>query len=310
MNAPRGAGLVVWRFHDGKPGHDRQTAGLLQALARRRPLDILDLPARETPVSLWDLLRGRLPTALAALPAPALVVGAGHACERPVLAARRARGGRSVYLMKPSLPARAYDLCLVPRHDGVATGPHVELTQGVLNDIVPGDGPRDGPIPILVGGPSAHHDWQQEALLRQIASLVFGSRERHFVISDSRRTPEATSLALRDFAQQGVRVVSHRDTAPDWLGGVLAEAPAAWVTADSVSMLFEALTAGCAVGVLAVPSKRADRISGIAPALVHEGLVGSLEGWLADARLPRSPQPLAEATRCAALIDTRLLGGA
>jgi len=310
MNARRGAPLTVWRFHDGKPGHDRQTAGLLAALARRRPLEVFDFEARDCGVAWWHPLLRRLPAALARRPAPALVVGAGHACELPVVAVRRAHRARAVYLMKPSLPPALFDLCLVPRHDGLAAGPHVELTQGVLNDLVPGTGPRDGPVVILVGGPSAHHAWDEAALLRQLASIVFGRRERHFALSDSRRTPASTSVKLHEFKQQGVSVYSHRDTPAAWLSDALARAPEAWVTADSVSMLFEALTAGCAVGVIDVPAKRADRISGIAAALVAEGLVGSLEAWLAEPRLPRLAQPLAEATRCAELVDRRLLGGA
>lgn len=309
MNVHRGAPLTVWRFHDGKPGHARQSAGLLLALARRRPLEVVDLDARDCGVAWWHPLLRRLPAGLAPRPAPALVVGAGHACEWPVLATRRAHRTRAVYLMKPTLPPACFDLCLVPQHDGLAAGPHVEPTLGVLNDVVPGTGPRDGPALVLIGGPSAHHAWDEDALLRQIASLVFGRRERHFALSDSRRTPASTAAKLHDFAQPGVSVHSHHDTPPDWLRLALARAPETWVTADSVSMLFEALSAGCAVGVLEVPAKRADRINAIAPALVAGGLVGSLDAWLAEPRLPRLPQPLAEAARCAELVERRLLGG-
>lgn len=306
MDAP----LVVWRFTDGKPGHDRQTAGLLHALAAWRPLAIHTIPVGPLGVSWWGVLRRRLPALLSTLPKPGLLVGAGHGCERTLLAARRACNAPSVYLMKPGLPLACFDLCLVPRHDDVAAGPAVELTQGVLNDLVPGTGPRDGPVPILVGGPSKHHGWDEAALLRQIASLVFGSRERHFVISDSRRTPAATSAQLATFAQRGVSVISHRDVGPDWLRDTLGHAADAWVTADSVSMLFEALTAGCAVGVLEVPVLREDRITSIAPLLVRDGVVASLGQWLAGSRLPRAAQPLAEAARCAAIVDARLLRAA
>ena len=310
MNAPCGVPLVIWRFHDGKPGHDRQTAGLLKALAAHRTLDVHSLAVHDHPVSRWQVLRRRLPPSLRRLPAPALVVGAGHACERPLVAARRALGARSVYLMKPSLPYWMFDLCLVPRHDRERPGPHVALTHGVLNDLTPGGEAREGPVPILIGGPSAHHDWDEQAMLRQIATLVFGSRERRFVISDSRRTPASTVKALQDFAARGVTVVSHRETPGDWLPVTLLAAADAWITADSVSMLFEALTAGCAVGLLAVPAKRADRITGIASALVADGLITPLERWRADGRLPRPTRPFAEAVRCAALVAERLLPAA
>ena len=306
MSAP----VVVWRFHDGKPGHDRQTAGLLRALAERLPLAVHALPVATAGISVWQGLRRRLPAALEALPAPQLLLGAGHACEWPLIAARRARGGRSVYLMKPSFPTRCFDLCFVPRHDGVAAGLHVEQTEGVLNDLAPGSRGRQGPAVVLVGGPSKHHSWDEAGLLRQVASLVFGSRARDLVITDSRRTPATTATALARFSREGVQFVSHRDVGGDWLRDTLAQAPAAWVTADSVSMLFEALTAGCAVGVLEVPAIRDDRISGIAPGLLRAGRVSSLAGWIASGELPPPPAPLAEATRCAAIVHARLLDAA
>jgi len=304
------APVVVWRFHDGKAGHDRQTAGLLRALAERLPLAVHALPVTTARVSVWQAWRRRLPAALAELPAPRLLLGAGHACEWPLIAARRARGGRAVYLMKPSFPTRCFDLCFVPRHDGVAAGPHVEPTEGVLNDVAPGPRERAGPALVLVGGPSKHHGWDEAGLLRQVASLVFGSRARNLVITDSRRTPATTATALAGFAREGVRFVSHREVGGDWLRDGLAQAPVAWVTADSVSMLFEALTAGCAVGVLEVPAKRADRISGIAPGLLRAGRVSSLADWLASGELPPPRAPLAEAARCAAIVHARLLDGA
>ena len=305
MSAP----VVVWRFLDGKAGHDRQTSGLLRALAERLPLDVHALPVSTSRIGVWQAWRRRLPAALAALPAPRLLLGAGHACEWPLLAARRARGGRAVYLMKPSFPTRCFDLCFVPRHDGVAAGPHVEPTEGVLNDIVPGPRERAGPALVLVGGPSKHHAWDEAGLLRQVASLVSGKRAHELVITDSRRTPATTALALAGFTREGVRFVSHREVGGDWLRERLAQAPAAWVTADSVSMLFEALSAGCAVGVLEVPAKRSDRISGIAPGLLREGRVSSLADWLASGELPSPRAPLTEAARCAAVVHARLLGG-
>jgi hypothetical protein len=83
------------------------------------------------------------------------------------------------------------------------------------------------------------------------------------------------------------------------------QAPAVWVTADSVSMLFEALSAGCAVGVLEVPARRDDRITRIAPSLLAESRVLSLAQWQAKGEWPRPP-PLAEAARCAARVAAEL----
>ncbi len=298
------SGTVVWRFRDGKAGHERQTAGLLGALARLRSLSVFDVHTATTPRAWWDWCCGRVPAGLS-LPTPQLVLGAGSGCAWPVLASARATGAFSVYLMKPPLPWPHFDLCFVPRHDSPAASARVAPTEGVLNDLDASLQPRDGPTAILVGGPSRHHDWREDDLLQQIASVVFGQRERNVVIADSRRTPAATTARLRDFCGQGVRFVSHETSGPAWLRDTLHQAAAVWVTADSVSMLFEALTAGCPVGVLAVPARRADRITAIAGDLVAQGRVSSLKQWLASGRLP-APQALAEAARCAAVLDARL----
>lgn len=300
------AATVVWRFRDGKAGHERQTGGLLHALAQRRPLQIHDLPVAIAPRAWWAWGLGRNPVR-APLPAPQLVLGAGSACAWPTLAVARATGAFSVYLMKPPLPWPPFDLCFVPRHDSPVASARVEPTTGVLNDLVATAGPRDGPTAILIGGPSRHHGWRDDDLLQQIASIVFGQRERNLVIADSRRTPPATRARLREFCGPGVRFVGHDSCGPDWLHETLQHAPAVWVTADSVSMLFEALTAGCAVGVIPVPVRRQDRIAGIADGLVAGGQVASLKQWLENGRLPVA-QPLAEAARCAALLDARLPG--
>ena len=37
--------------------------------------------------------------------------------------------------MKPSLPRRWFDLCIVPQHDGVAADAHTLVTEGALNRI-------------------------------------------------------------------------------------------------------------------------------------------------------------------------------
>jgi hypothetical protein len=294
--------LVVWRFYDGKPGHDRQSAGLLQALAATSAIDAVSFDVRERPISVWHYLSRRLPVG-AGMPAPDLVIGAGRRCQWPVLAARRARGGRTIYLMKPQLPVRCFDLCLIPRHDRPRANPRIIVTDGVLNDMqVPTRRP-DRTL-LLIGGPSDHFAWDESALVAQIQALVDAAPEKTWVIADSRRTPPATSAALQQLAGDHVTVVPFREAERGWLVTELARSDIAWVSADSVSMIYEALTVGAAVGVLEVPAKREDRISGIAADLAARGLVTPYRNWRDGAVLTARP-PLAEAARCADLVLQR-----
>ena len=295
---------MVWRWCDGKAGHERQTAGLLKHLGNLRELSVHELAANTLRFPLWHWLRNDF-APLRPLPKPDLLVGAGRACQWPMLAAQRAAGGRTLYCMKPYLPTWAFDLCLVPRHDGAELSPHVEPTQGVLNDVSPRDPTSGQQALILIGGPSRHHTWDEAALLRQVASIVFGSSTRAMVIMDSRRTPASTSARLAEFVQRGVEFHAHHTTSPTWILDKLHTAREAWVTADSVSMLSEALTAGLAVGVIDVPARRADRITRLADQLTVDGDVISLSAWLQGQPLKPRPQPLAEARRCAALVAAR-----
>ena len=293
--------LVVWQWTDGKRGHERQCEGLLQALAARRTLEHHLLPVPTSPLQrLCDFLGGSLP-ALRGLPNPDLILGAGRACALPMLAARRARGGRAVCIMRPQLPLACFDLCIIPRHDGVAPSAHVEVSEGPLNAMRPAASREAGLGVILLGGPSAHHAWDQQAMLAQIARVLAARPDMHWLATDSRRSSAGLAARLADLG--GINFYSHRDTAPDWLPSLLARAEQVWVSADSVSMIYEALSAGARVGVLDVPARRADRISAIAGDLLARGLVMSAQAQGADTAV--LPPPLREADRIADIILAR-----
>ena len=94
-------------------------------------------------------------------------------------------------------------------------------------------------------------------------------------------------------------------TGPDWLPAQLARAGQVWVSADSVSMVYEALTAGAAVGVLDVPRKRSSRISRGLDKLAGEGWITPFADWQRHSRLNRPTHTFNEAERCARWIAAR-----
>ena len=66
--------VVIWRLTDGKPGHDNQSLGLVEALGR-----LVEVDARNFHCT-------RLPPAGTQLPPPAFVIGAGRTTQKPLLA--------------------------------------------------------------------------------------------------------------------------------------------------------------------------------------------------------------------------------
>ncbi len=308
-------GAVVWRLSDGKPGHDNQSRGLLEALGRLTSLECVELsvhdPGKPGPwSSILSVVRHGPGS-----PRPTLIVGAGHATHLPLLAAGRVHRARTVVLMKPSVPLACFDLCLVPAHDAPPARDNVIVTQGVLNTVRASPRPRPGSGLILIGGPSAHYSWDEAALARRIRAILDADRAIAWRIADSRRTPASTRRLLSAIPAPNCAFVPHEETGSGWLPEALAESGTLWVTEDSVSMLFEALTAGTATGVLPVPRRRKsllspsrsnlNRLSKGVDALVASGRVTAYEHWIAGKALLPPPAPLAEAERCARLILAR-----
>lgn len=291
--------VILWRFTDGRPGHDNQSLGLARALGERADVSVFNIDAGQCRGNIRNWLLRRFPQGRR-LPAPTLLVGAGHGTHLPLLAARRAFGGRTVLLMKPSLPVRWFDLCLVPAHDEPEAADNILVTEGVLNRVRPGGAHDPARGLVLLGGPSRHHGWDSRAMVQQLSRLFAARPCQRWTLALSPRTPAGFGSLLRD---SRVEVVAAGDD-PDWLPAQLAVAGEVWVSEDSVSMLYEALTSGARVGVLAVPRLRSGRVARGVDALVAAGRIAA-PGTLVLA--PESNRPFDEAARCAAWIEQQWL---
>lgn len=296
---------IVWQFCDGKAGHERQSTGLVNALMAKLAIGAYRIRTTDVRVSALHILRRKFPHA-EALPNPDLILGAGRACQIPMLLAQRARGGYTVYLMKPVLPSSLFDLCLIPRHDGVKAHSRIIVTDGVLNDIVASDSAKQQGL-VLIGGPSKHYGWDSAHLLRQIREIIADSPTKKWFISDSRRTPDATAETLDQLASSNVSIIHHDGSTSGWLQEQFVKADSIWVTRDSMSMLFESLSCGAGVGVLDVPIKRKSRVTVVADDLAARGMVTPFTRWNGGPP-PPNETPLAEAARCAELIVAHWFG--
>jgi len=75
-----------------------------------------------------------------------------------------------------------------------------------------------------------------------------------------------------------------------------------WVSADSVSMIHEALTAGANTGILTVPEKRPGKLVRALENLIREGMVTPFPAWQQGGTLQPPRVKLDEAGRCARLL--------
>jgi hypothetical protein len=203
--------------------------------------------------------------------------------------------------MRPSLPLRCFDLCIAPSHDfpKKPTRKNLILTRGAINRVQAGEAPKTGKL-ILIGGPSKTHAWDDEAMLNMLCKITEG--DSAWQLTDSRRTPEGFLEQAR-MRLKGLEIFSCLQTPPDWLPSKLREADEVWVSEDSVSMIYEALSSGARVGLLTVPRlNRSSRVLRGIDDLIEAGYLTPFCAWQKTGQLNRAPETLNEAEYCAEIV--------
>lgn len=283
---------------DGKPGHLNQSLGLVDALQRLHPGISYRLCAPKSWGALSCLVIRRLFKKNSLSPAK-IVIAAGHRTHLTMLVYGWLLGAKTVVLMKPSLPLRYFDICLIPEHDQPPPQSNIIETWGVLNRIIPAQ-KKPGTGLFLIGGPSKHFSWDEQRVLDQVSSILIKYPQTDWALTTSRRTPGSFLTQLKT-RKLDIKLIPHEETELNWLPNELAVTEHCWVTEDSVSMVYEALTAGCDVGLITLAGNGEGRLQYGLARLRASNRVGSLQQpVLLDQRI--SLTPFAEAQRCAALI--------
>lgn len=292
---------MIYIVSDGKPGHLAQSRGLAEAIRRQIPARVMEIDAegdRAAPQPHKDA---------------GLILAAGRGSHALALSLRKYLSLPTVVLMNPGWIGRQrFDLSVIPRHDGVSASNHVLVTEGALNSLTPAteSSPNEGLL--LVGGPSKHHDWDDSVFEQQLEVILSRNPEMRWTATSSRRTLESTDRILQQHvAGQGERFAYTPATqTPDgWVAEQLSRCGVCWVSEDSVSMVYEALTAGARVGLLSVPKRQGKPgrvVRGVA-SLVDRGWVVTFDQWQQGGALPVDRPELAEADRVASYIIGRWL---
>lgn len=274
----------IWVLSDAKPGHYNQSIGLAEAICRKRP--DLSFVVKQISVGL-DLLRGS--------ERPKLVISAGHRTHVWNLLVRLYYSCPNIVLMRPSLPQSWFSLVFVPEHDQPTTSKKLVSTRGAINRMHPAVKILDTGV-ILIGGPSKHVVWDGAKVSDQIDQIITTNSSKQLTLATSRRTPDALIEQYRN--RVDVNLIRPTDVSADWLPTTLAETQRVWVSSDSVSMVYEALTAGCLVSLISLESVPGSRTQLGIQALLDDGWIDTDPNF----NLARELHPLDEASRCADIV--------
>jgi mitochondrial fission protein ELM1 len=268
--------MKILALKDKRPGHFRQSDGVVKALARRHAVsaaEIRDVAASLLPGGLQRLLCSEaLPAGLAlrlwglrveAIEPPDLIVSAGAATLAPNVLLARRFGAKNVFIGSPrGLPPRFFSAVLRAAPDDPKRTRQIRVLKPSSVDPDELAPPRpircmeelsERRVALLVGGDTPRYrflaaDWEGLArLVRESAA-----KGLQWEITSSPRTPDAAAdrLAALAAGQEGsVRYVDFRVSRAGSIEPLL-NADAILVTEDSNSMTAEAVAARRPVVVL------------------------------------------------------------
>ncbi|QCO20234.1 nucleoside-diphosphate sugar epimerase [Acinetobacter cumulans] len=263
---------------DGKAGHRSQAVGLFKALQRQVTEDVSfeEVAIDQLPVFSLLAVWGKQQF-VGFSQAPDYIIGVGsHTQLRVLLLGKVFPKAKTVILMKPNFPFSWFNHVIIPAHDGVAETGNVILSQGALNPIVNEQRHVQNRILIALGGSSKRHQWNAEKVLNAIQNIVTDNAQAEIILTTSRRTPAEflAELERQDYASK-LHIFPVEQTPQGWIFEEMQKAEAVWVTEDSVSMIYEALTAGCKVGVISMDRLKADRIVKSVDTLLDKKIVSA-----------------------------------
>lgn len=205
-----------------------------------------------------------------------LVISCGSSLSNINLVLARENLAKSVCIMNPGrAKGKKFGLVIIPKHDRPHRGKNIVITQGALNLIdedylkeqaeilkskIGAIGGRPS-IGLLVGGDTKKYRLTQSIMYQVIQEIKKASLDldADILITTSRRTPEAIEKLLRkefsDFKNCKLLVIANEKNLPEAVGGILGIAGFILVSAESISMVSEAVSSGKYVGVFRLKPK-------------------------------------------------------
>ena len=251
---------IIWRFIDEKDGHDKQSLALATKIKEQAKCKIFNIKVQSLRNPFLKIIFKNYNLGKN-LPIPDIAIGVGHKTHLHLLAVKRSFGTKVIVIMKPSLPLKFFDLCVIPKHDEIKSRPNIFTTQYALVNLNTKNKKKENLGLFLVGGPSKHYDWDTKLVLQKIKKISKQSKLKKLLLTTSRRTPENFVREFNNLNLQNVKVYEYFKIEKDWLDKNINIVKNIWVTNDSYSMIIEALSSGAYVDILELKKKRNSKLS-------------------------------------------------
>lgn len=292
--------LNILVVRDGRPGHEKQSMGIVKALGRRFAITLETYDVNPGYRALFNAVSIGKNASLGKLATfrPDLIIGAGAHTHLVILALKQRLGGRTVVCMKPSWCIRSrFDLCCIPRHDEIPEGGNILLTDGPPNVNTNEFRHQPQTALVLVGGvDEKSHRWDNQSVSQAIANVISSNPDFDWSLTTSPRTPQNfLDIFNANKPKDEVHIFPFSTTGPGWLEERLQSVQWVVVTEDSLSMIFEALSAGCLVVTLPVQFNKKNKFTRCLADLKQRQLVGAA----IDPNSVDASATLDEASRCA-----------
>ena len=257
--------MNVYWFQDSKTGHLKQVQTLLDQLKKEIELSITPINNSNqesfSQIFLNEDQFGR----------PIILIGAGHEVYSRILQAKKylkktiSKDLFSIAVLRPSYKLSSFDLIIAPAHDfrKRQLPKNVIPFQGSLSATSQNPVDENKAI-IAIGGASKHYKFDQEIFIRQLEYILSVHPKHEFKIFNSRRTPEALNLKLKDKLDKypNAKFIDLNSPESDTFQGSLNESSLKFVTPDSSNLVFEALSAQGQTYLIQIENPKYRRIFG------------------------------------------------
>ena len=271
----RSVKINIWLIMDGKKWHEKQSEYLVQALQNLADIEIIKMEGTFLKPFISKLLRL---FNFYSIKKPDLIIGTGHSTHLYMIFSKILNGGKTVVIMKPSLPYSWFDLCFIPKHDGVPEKPGIFLTNGSINNIENEKKHNKSKGLIVLGGKSKHFNWDNQVVIDQINDIVVQHPKIRFKIATSRRTPKDFIDHLDANLKKNIPVYEYEKVKKNWFMEEAKLSKFAWVTEDSISMIYELIASGSNITPIRLENKYDSKISNEISRLVNSGLISAYDG--------------------------------